>query len=168
MTGFRSARRGLLLHGDGGDLNLRVADEACDLDGGACGLGVGHELFVDLVHAWDVVEVRDVDGDVDKVGHLEAGLLDEPLDGGDGVGGLVLDGEAFKLALAGAAGGRSLLAGDVECLAGDDGVREGHLGVEVDGLVRLGVGGEGGGEQEGESDAGDVFGHGELLHLRCC
>ena len=142
-TFYTRGGRGLWLHGDGGNFDFCSADEASDLNGGAGGLGVGHEFFVDLVHLGDVVEVGDVNGDGDEVGHLETGLFDDFFDGGDGVGGLQGDVRSGDFALRVGA----LLAGNVEGVAGDKAFAEGHALFKPDGLV-LGEGRQGEGEQE--------------------
>src|SRR5260370_41091896 len=78
----------LVLDGDGGHFDFCAANQACDLDRGPGRFGIWHELDIDVVHLFDIVEIGDVDGDGDEVRHLEAGALDHLLHGGSEVCGL--------------------------------------------------------------------------------
>ena len=71
---------------DGRDFNFGAADQAGNLDRGSRRFGVGDEGFVDLVHLGDIVEAGNKDSYIDEIGHLEAGSVDDLLDGGDGAG----------------------------------------------------------------------------------
>jgi hypothetical protein len=60
----------LVLDCDGGHLDFCAANQACYLDRGPGRFGIWHELDVDVVHFFDIVEIGDVDGDGDDVSHL--------------------------------------------------------------------------------------------------
>ena len=121
----------LLLHCNGRHLDLRSADQARYLYGGARGLRVRHKLFVDFVHLRHVIEICDVHRHGRDVRHLKTSFLDYFFDGGNGVCGLQRDVGSRDLAVCIG----TLLACYVERVARHVSLGEGHALLEVDGSV---------------------------------
>src|SRR5580698_5592483 len=63
----------LLLYRDCRNLDSGIVDQGCSLDGGARRLGIGHNIFVGLVHVRELVNIGEIDCDADNVLEFEAG-----------------------------------------------------------------------------------------------
>lgn len=120
-----------MLHGDRGDFDSGAADKASDLHCRSGGFGIGHKLFVDFVHFFDIVQVRDVDRDGNDVCHGEAGFFDDFFHGCDGVRRLENDVRACNFAMR----VRTLLTSNVQRIPGHVALAEWHALGKTDGLM---------------------------------